>query len=311
MFNPSKLQKLLVVAAHMLVIGALAATVARAIWFVALGPEAAQSVEATPTEAASTPDVMDVEQIAALDLFGTPPAAGGGFDVDAAPDTELDLKLLGIFLANQPAASVAIIGSRGDAGEAYGVGDQIFGNAKLQEIHRDVVLINRAGKMEALRFDDELPLAANPTPRAARNQSIDQGVHADAEPLAALDAGDSAPEALEASIEAFRDRLERDPDGTLRSVGLEPVSVGGDDGYRIGQRAASRQLGRSGLQPGDTIVSIDGRPIGEVRQSPEAFGDLLSKGSARLEIRRGDRRFFLTTSLATLVALAATNPGSA
>ena len=300
MFNSSKLLKLLLATAHVLVIGALAAIAARVIWFVALGPEVTQSVQATPTEASSTPDVMDVEQIAVLDLFGTPPSTSVGFNVDATPDTELDLKLLGIFLANQPAASVAIIGSRGDAGEAYGIGDPIFGNAKLQEVRRDVVLINRAGKMEALRFDDDLPLAANPTSHTAIDQSGNQGeaVHADAKPLAT-------------SIKAFRDRLERDPDGTLRAVGLEPVSVGGTDGYRIGQRTASRQLGRSGLQPGDTIVSIDGRPISEVRQRPEAFGDLLSKGSARLEIRRGERQFFLTTSLATLVALAATNPDPA
>ena len=296
---------MLLATARVLVIVALAATLARAVWSFALGPEPEQLFESPRTEGSSRPDVMDVEQMAALNLFGTPPSAPRGLDVDATPDTELDLKLFGIFLANQPEASVAIISSRGDSGEAYGVGDPIFGNAKLTEIRRDVVLISRAGIMEALRFDDEPPLAANQSPRATSGKSTT----ARDEPVAVLGVGGSADDhaALEESIDVFRDRLQADPDGTLRAVGLEPVSVDGDTVYRIGETTASRQLGRTGLQPGDTIISIDGRPISDVRQNPEAFGDLLSKGSARLEIRRGERRFFLTTSLATLLALAATD----
>ena len=299
MLNPSTA---LLVTARVLVIGALAATLARAIWSFALGPEPAQFVESTGTEGPPSRDIMDIEQMVALNLFGTPQAGAGGLDIDAAPDTELDLKLLGIFLANQPEASVAIIGSRGDSGEAYGIGDAILGSARLKEIHEDVVLISRAGIMEALRFDDDPPLAANPG-----SLTIRDGEYVPEEPLAAVDLGGTVPNELEESIELFRNRLEQDPDGTLRAVGLEPVSINGDTGYRIGQHAGSRQLGRTGLQPGDTIISIDGQPIGDIRQSPEAFGNVLAKGSARLEIQRGERRFFVTTSIATLVALAATD----
>lgn len=286
----------------MLVIVAIAATLGKAILFFAFGPEPAQLVESARPTASSGPEVMDVEQIAALNLFGTPRSGASGFDVDTAPDTELDLELFGIFHARQPETSVAIIGSRGDAGQAYREGDPIFGNAKVAEIRRDVVLISRAGMMEALRFADEPTLTFNQGPAA----TLGKGIRGQDGPLVASNAGvrKVEPDGLTESIEAFRDRLEQDPDGTLRAVGLEAVSVDGDTVYRIGRGAASRQLGRTGLQPGDTILSIDGRPLAEVRQSPEAFGDLLSRGSTRLEIQRGQRRFFLTTSLATLIQLA-------
>ena len=296
MFNPSKV---LLATARVLVIGAIAATLARAIWFFALGPEPAQLVESARPAASSGPEVMDIEQIAALNLFGTPTSGAGGFNVDAAPDTELDLELLGIFLAGQPDTSVAIIGSRGDAGQAYREGDPIFGNAKVAEIRRDVVLISRAGLMEALRFADESTLTFNQGPAATLEKRI--GTRDAASGFAVT--GAETPN-LTDSVEAFRSRLEQDPDGTLRAVGLEPVSIEGDTVYRIGRSAASSQLGRTGLQPGDTILSIDGQSLDEVRQSPEAFAALLSKGSARLEIQRGKRRFFLTTSLATLIQLA-------
>ena len=236
--------------------------------------------------------------MAALNLFGIPQSTT--FDVDAAPDTELDLKLLGIFLASPPDASIAIIGSRGDPGEAYGVGDPIFGNAKLAEVRRNIVLISRAGIMEALRFDDNPPLAANRPPASTYPQGT-------TEPSATLDVRDAMPTALTDSIEEFREALEQDPEGALRSVGLEPVSIDGDTGYRIGRDAAARQLGRTGLQPGDTILSINGRPLSDVQRDPEVLGDLLASDSARLEIQRGDRRFFLTTSLEALVALTATD----
>ena len=299
MFNPSTV---LLVTARLLVIGAIAVTLAWAIWLFALGPKPAQLVESVLPAAPSGPEVMDVEQIAALNLFGTPRSGSAGFDVDAAPDTELDLELFGIFLARQPEVSVAIIGSRGDAGQAYKEGDPIFGNAKVAEIRRDVVLISRAGMMEALRFADEPTLTFNQGSAA----TFEKGISGQDRPSVALDPGvgrAGAPDVAE-SVEAFRNRLEQDPDGTLRAVGLEPVSIEGDTVYRIGRSAASRQLGRTGLQPGDTILSIDGRPLADVQQNPEAFGALLSKGSARLEIQRGERRFFLTTSLATLVQLA-------
>ena len=299
MFNASTI---LLATARVVVICAIAATLAWAIWIFARGPEPTHFVESARPAASSGPEVMDIEQIAALNLFGTPQSEPGGFDADAAPDTELDLELFGIFLARQPGTSVAIIGSRGDAGQAYREGDPIFGNAKVAEIRRDVVLISRAGMMEALRFTDE------PTP------TFNQGTAATLEkimggqdgPLAALEPDVSRAETpdLAQSVEAFRNQLEQDPDGTLRAVGLEPVSIEGDTVYRIGRSAASRQLGRTGLQPGDTILSIDGRSLAEVQQSPETFGALLSKGSARLEIQRGKRRFFLTTSLATLIQLA-------
>ena len=299
MFNPSKV---LLATARVLVICAIAATLARAIWFFALGPEPAQFVESSRPAASSDAEAMDVEQIAALNLFGAPRSGAGGFDVDTAPDTELDLELLGIFFARQPETSVAIIGSRGDAGQAYREGDGIFGSAKVAEIRRSVVLINRAGLLEALRFSDEPALTFKRGPAATR----ETGIRGQDGPLAASDASAGSAEArdLTESIEAFRNRLEQEPDETLRAVGLEAVSVDGDTVYRVGRSAAARRLGRTGLQPGDTILSIDGRSLADVRQSPEAFGDLLSRGSARIEIQRGQRRFFLTTSLATLIQLA-------
>ena len=62
----------------------------------------------------------------------------------------------------------------------------------------------------------------------------------------------------------YRQRLREDAEGTLDDLGIESI----DDGYRIGpgNAAQSPYLQRAGLQPGDVILSVNGRPVGNVQQ---------------------------------------------
>jgi general secretion pathway protein C len=51
------------------------------------------------------------------------------------------------------------------------------------------------------------------------------------------------------------------------------------------------------LQPGDIILSVNGQAVGDIRQDQKQIDNLLAQGSARLEVQRGNRRFFITASL--------------
>ena len=72
--------------------------------------------------------------------------------------------------------------------------------------------------------------------------------------------GATVPNELEESIELFRNRLEQDPDGTLRAVGLEPVSINGDTGYRIGQHAVPANWGARACNPAIPSYRSTGSP---------------------------------------------------
>jgi type II secretory pathway component PulC len=108
---------------------------------------------------------------------------------------------------------------------------------------------------------------------------------------------DAAPDSAEAAVLEYRERIEDDPAGTLQELGVSPVSDGAAEGYRIGDLAQSPYLSQTGLQPGDVILSINGRPVGDLDQDRLELDNVLAEGSARLEIQRGTRRFFVTASL--------------
>ena len=56
-------------------------------------------------------------------------------------------------------------------------------------------------------------------------------------------------------------------------------------------------LSQTGLQPGDVILSVNGRPVGDINRDQKELDNVLAQGSARLEVQRGTRRFFVTASL--------------
>ena len=106
------------------------------------------------------------------------------------------------------------------------------------------------------------------------------------------------PETPRDFVASYRDRIEADPEGTLREIGITPVSEGSAQGYRLDSAAASSPyLSQTGLQPGDVVLSVNGQPVGNIQQDRHQLDNILAEGSARIEVQRGTRRFFVTASL--------------
>ena len=59
----------------------------------------------------------------------------------------------------------------------------------------------------------------------------------------------------------------------------------------------STYLRQTGLQQGDIILSVNGKPTNQVGKNKQMIQTLLAEGSARIEIQRGSRRFFITASI--------------
>lgn len=280
-----------------IVIG-IAVTLAQSVWFFAVNPdpERAASAPSAPQGAALP---VDVERIAASHLFGQPGARAASVAVlDRTPDTKLNLVLAAVFEASDPEASVAVIGTGGRAAEVYLVGEQIPGGARLAEVHSDLVVISRGGVREALRFND-LPLATG-AGDPARGPAVARPTPEHSPPEAA--SGD-APRYrgqtgnVRAVVDAYRTRLQENPEQALSDIGLRAVSPSETRGYRVGSLAHAPQLAQTGLQAGDVIVSVNGRPVGDVRSDRMEIDNVLAAGAARLEVQRGERRFFVQASL--------------
>ena len=102
---------------------------------------------------------------------------------------------------------------------------------------------------------------------------------------------------LQDAIWANGEKLASDATGTLDELGIESVDADNRGGYRVGSASQNPYLRNAGLQAGDVILSVNGRPVGDIQQDQLELENIMAQGSARIEVQRGSRRFFITASL--------------
>ena len=281
------------------IVVAIGATVARSVWFFAVGPEA-RAIAALPDPAAATPQTaFDVDEIAKANLFGDPSIAARRTeqtDLDDTPDTRLNLELAAVYEAEDPEQSLAVIGAGGRGQEAYRIGDAIPGNARLVAIHSGQVVISRDGIRERLRFDED---SANVQTafEAADGVPPDMPRMPAVAPLPPRSSAPPPRADARQVVHDYRDRLAEDPRAALRDLGVSAVSETDAGGYRVGALADAPQLAHTGLQSGDVILSVNGRPVGNLHQDRMRLDEAMAAGSVRLEIQRGERRFYVSAAL--------------
>ena len=195
---------------------------------------------------------------------GSAPAA---FD---APETHLRLTLEGVFQAEVPEESAAIVAEQGRPGELYLVGGKLPGNAMLTEVHADRIVLRRGTAFETLRFSDEPSIDRRQSRRRATAAEVyearrQRGTEDAAPTPSRRGSAEVPPEEpppvqpmctptptaslIARVVQSYRERLQQDPAGTLNSLGVAPVSTSGAQGYRR-------------RQPGRLSVSGADRPAG-------------------------------------------------
>ncbi|MEE2893070.1 MAG: type II secretion system protein N [Pseudomonadota bacterium] len=308
-----------------------AATLLSGIWFFIGGAEtdvAAPPATSAPeaiVSSARTP--LGAAEIAALNLFGVLTEETETETVQRmadAPETRLQLELQGVFLADEAEQSSVIVAERNRDGKLYKVGDRLPGNAVLVEVFGDRIVLRRAGQLETLKFFDAAPGGAfvagrsgsagpqrsatrgrNSGPGASlplsgspgRSAPIAQSRASGSARASAPGEGAGAQPSLRARLQDLSERLNVDPTGTLAEYGVQPVGDGGSGGYRLGGEIPSSTLAQVGLRPGDVVLSVNGQSVGNIQQDRAQIDSIMDAGSARLEIQRGDRRFFVTTRI--------------
>ncbi|MGE0625470.1 MAG: type II secretion system protein N [Pseudomonadales bacterium] len=301
----------LVEPARWIIIGGIAFTLANNVLFFVAPPDTG-TLEAGARPAVTTPDrrpAVSINAILARNLFGDAGQTAAVVDNTVpAVETRLPLELRGVFVADQPEASAAIVAQKGREGMVYVVGETLPGNAELVEVNPDHIVLRRAGARETLTFPQvtdsgsligasqpDLPVESYDEPvyeePTYEEPSYEEPVYEDA----SSDAAAASPQDF---VESYRDRITSDPRGALEDMGISPVTEGAAQGYRLDDVATSSPyLSQTGLQPGDVVLSVNGQPVGNIEQDRNQIDNILAQGSARIEVQRGTRRFFVTASL--------------
>lgn len=250
--------------------------------------ESARSTSVIPEQRAPKPSLSRDHSRTGneIALFGQ--AAGSAStpessQLEAAPVTTLSLILKGIIAIQPMRSALAIIADKGGNNEQlYGLGDQIPGNASIREIHADRVIISRGGVLETMFLEGSQP-AEKSKPAAGSIRGASTRGNANISPR-----GDGTNYQIEQDY--WEERL-ADLPGISREVGVEIYKENDKQrGYKLLSAQGSRLLNSLGLQPGDILLSVNGRPMTSVQDGLAAYQQIRKGGRIQIEIIRNGKR---------------------
>ena len=211
------------------------------------------------TSTYNTPPALSVHQpaagkIADQHLFGLANQPAGS--LNNAPDTTLALTLHGIVAGKNAQDSRALIVANGDE-EPYGIGASVPGGAVIRAIFPDRVMLERGGRVEALR----LPKAEGGSDTAPANVSV-------AMPSPDPTGGEASAGPMPQNLGELRQQIASNPEKLMDVVRAMPVQEQGKlTGYRVYPSGNSPLFAQLGLRPGDVVTAVNGIPLTDPAQS--------------------------------------------
>ncbi len=265
-----------------LVLVLLAADLADLTW--ALLPQPVQApaevVRGPRSKVSGNDSALNVASVTQAQLFGR----AGQVVVQRprtvdAPETTLNLVLVGLYFATDVKQALAIIAPKGGDQDVFGVGDALPGGATVEEIHVDKVLLRRNGRLEVLKLvkDGKLVTASG---TSSRRRSVAGN--------AARRVDYRSNRQLSRTLGRYQEQLRKDPMTLSNLARVQPVRDGGQlVGYKLSPGKDPRLLSRFGLRPGDVLVSVNGIDLNAPEKMATVAEELANAKGVDLEVMRG------------------------
>lgn len=275
-------------------LGSLAVAAAPLTWHLAGTSAAMPNATLPASQPATAPKpTVDVGPVLSFAPFGR---------ADDAPATEvtpvtLDMVLLGVISRADPANSIALIVASGEPAN-YKPGNKIGEAVILDQVNADHVVLLVNGARQILGFPNADPTASDDPEAdvAANPRGMEDLLAAALAPPATEEYMEPPPPpppvTTQDYIDLWRARITANPMQVLDDIGL----VAGADGYTIAENHDSG-VSRAGLQAGDLVKSVNGRPVGNVDSDRALYDEVASSGLARVEIERDGRSIILSFPL--------------
>jgi general secretion pathway protein C len=256
----------------------LAQALAVLAWKFVPAPAGSEWQPPTPSASVGTPAASgpNIERIASAHLFGEyqAPADPALAELNEAPDTRLDLTLLGILSATAERGSRALIGASNGEEKPYAIGDDVVRGVRLQAIFPDRVILARNGQLETLRLDKDAPRAPLPTGPA----------------VAATDASTVGADTTQ-MLSNIREELLTDPSRAAEYIRIQPASNGGQlRGYRIYPGRDRAAFNAVGLRPGDLVTQVNGIQLNDANTALQMLGQLSQSNNITVVVERGGQQ---------------------
>lgn len=266
-------------AVNLALVVALAATLAQLVW--ALVPQPAW--QAAPVTAVSAPAASKGNHLQAIvnaHLFGRYQAeqAPAATALSEAPDTRLNLTLVGILAGSSQRDSRALIAQSNGTEEPYALGADVIAGVSLQAIFPDRVILSRGGQLETLRLDRESTSRADPS--------------------VAVSAATQPEASGSQQLAQIREQVLQDPTKASEYIRVQPTNENGQmRGYRIYPGRDRSIFNNAGLRPGDLVTSVNGIQLDDTQKALQMLNDLSQSNAITLTVERGGQTQTVNVSL--------------
>lgn len=209
---------------------------------------------------------VDVSRIQQLHLFGETGVQSVQQTIDA-PETTLNVRLVGVTASNNPALSAAII-QQGSNQNTYIPGDTIEGSrAELREIYGDRVLLDNSGRVETLWLDG----------RDGREASLNL-----------TSTGSSASSSNTETSNTSEDvELSSQQQELLEVISIQPERNGSELlGYRVSPKNDPAKFSELGFETGDIAVAINGYDLTNMVEAMELMNEIQGMTQAQVSVLR-------------------------
>ncbi len=172
--------------------------------------------------------------------------------VHDAPQTRLNLSLVGAVASSNDKLSLAVIANKGQQA-TYGIGETIEGTqVSLKVVFADRVIIDNGGRDETLMLQG-IDYDKNPAPVVSRTEPTRTAMN------------NPAPQIED--MEAIRDEITSDPQKIFQYIRLSQVMENGQlKGYRVRPGKQRELFDSVGLQDGDIATSLNGQDLTDPSQ---------------------------------------------
>jgi general secretion pathway protein C len=252
------------------------------VWLTNHDPSQSAAV-ISPLSKSLEPDLLQDLLRYPLIRSASEPAAGDSDAIDA-PETSLNLKLVGLVYSTDPKQARAIIDREQDGARSYSTRERVADKAEIFRIEPDRVILLHAGRREALLLDPED--ATSTFQSDAKRQSPGDP-----------DSNQSSSESPSPSGQKSA-RIPKKTADVMRDFSATPVM---EEGQLVGFRLAALRnpeiMNEWGIDPDDVITAVNGMPLNSQGRIMVLYDKLRKQREFELTLNSGGNSRTITVDL--------------
>jgi general secretion pathway protein C len=229
----------------------------------------------TPPVASAKIDVnAATERVVGMHLFGV---AGERKNSEEAQVSTLNLHLKGVFAFSRESPAFAIVNTGDKNDEAFKVGDEIAPGALLAAVHPTHIIIKRAGALEKVPLEERPGSIGTAAPRSQFRLNV--------------------PSTAPGNYNLSRGELTSSLQDPKQVANLGRVNANPGGGVVVEEVPPNSLAERLGLQPGDIIRNVNGKPTNSPADLGRLYQQLGQTPQVQVDGSRGNRPLNLTYNM--------------